>query len=634
MDFYVGPGGNDAWDGMSWPTRRLTINAGLGAGLSAGDTLYVGPGVYREEVYLGGFGYVHGWSNEGTITVTRGSKVVTGVDTHWLAQGLAPGDVLYVSYLSSGQGDVNGPAPGDVLTDAGSNFDAAAIGMCINMHESGGGADGGSFQITAVAGNTITYNDLNGIGYPAAAQNSYDYTVPSMEGSYEIESVESNTQLTLKRRWSGPTYAGIASGATEDLKDFTLWRPIYLIGDETGAHTDGVGGVCRITGSDDDISISVARDSDYGITNKHAGVPGRSYWTIRGFQIDTVGDTAIFMQDAIGITVENIRTLAAPSKHIHFLHAGYRSTVRRCIGFGGDDATGVQFDDISVRWSGHSHIENCVMACFTPFRVEYFANFTIKNCASWMTSQTFLQTSGQEIGGCVFVINCETHYTENIALWPAAAGQILVDWTNFWDNFNDIWVGRLVKGANCTSFLHLPDLPILVDGYRYPLRFYPPSEWWAGRALQGLYPANEDVYGVARPTDDDKISWGPQQEYHHERDTAITYGGAEACLLHPDARTTQFRAPITGVPITVTVQVQREANYAGDLPKLVVHQPGQDDVEDVASGAVEAWELLSVDYEPHVYPPLVWIELVSDNVAASGDHAVRWQLIPIVVTPT
>lgn len=45
---YCGAGGNDAWDGLSWATRKLTLNGVENTPVVAGDVVYVAPGVYRE----------------------------------------------------------------------------------------------------------------------------------------------------------------------------------------------------------------------------------------------------------------------------------------------------------------------------------------------------------------------------------------------------------------------------------------------------------------------------------------------------------------------------------------------------------------------------------------------------------
>src|SRR3972149_365873 len=45
---YVGPGGSDANSGLTWALRKLTLNGVEDTPVVAGDTIYVGPGTYRE----------------------------------------------------------------------------------------------------------------------------------------------------------------------------------------------------------------------------------------------------------------------------------------------------------------------------------------------------------------------------------------------------------------------------------------------------------------------------------------------------------------------------------------------------------------------------------------------------------
>lgn len=46
--YYVGKGGNDGNDGLSWANRFLTLNGAEDEPVASGDTVYVGPGIYRE----------------------------------------------------------------------------------------------------------------------------------------------------------------------------------------------------------------------------------------------------------------------------------------------------------------------------------------------------------------------------------------------------------------------------------------------------------------------------------------------------------------------------------------------------------------------------------------------------------
>lgn len=48
--YYVGAGGSDAANGLSWANRKATINGAEDIPVAAGDTVYVGPGTYRESL--------------------------------------------------------------------------------------------------------------------------------------------------------------------------------------------------------------------------------------------------------------------------------------------------------------------------------------------------------------------------------------------------------------------------------------------------------------------------------------------------------------------------------------------------------------------------------------------------------
>lgn len=48
--YYVGLGGSDSNNGLSWANRKLTLNGAEDIPVVAGDTVYVGPGTYRESL--------------------------------------------------------------------------------------------------------------------------------------------------------------------------------------------------------------------------------------------------------------------------------------------------------------------------------------------------------------------------------------------------------------------------------------------------------------------------------------------------------------------------------------------------------------------------------------------------------
>src|SRR5690606_15690047 len=46
--YFVGAGGNNSNDGLTWANRKLTLNGAEDIPVAAGDTVIVAPGVYRE----------------------------------------------------------------------------------------------------------------------------------------------------------------------------------------------------------------------------------------------------------------------------------------------------------------------------------------------------------------------------------------------------------------------------------------------------------------------------------------------------------------------------------------------------------------------------------------------------------
>ena len=56
---YVGKGGSDGNSGLTWALRKLTLTGAEDTPIQAGDTVYVGPGVYREQLQCD----VNGWGN-------------------------------------------------------------------------------------------------------------------------------------------------------------------------------------------------------------------------------------------------------------------------------------------------------------------------------------------------------------------------------------------------------------------------------------------------------------------------------------------------------------------------------------------------------------------------------------------
>lgn len=81
--YYVGAGGNNSNAGTSWAQRKLTLNGAEDIPVEAGDTVYVGPGTYRETLtcdvagssgspitYIGDYDGSHTTGTKGVVRIT------------------------------------------------------------------------------------------------------------------------------------------------------------------------------------------------------------------------------------------------------------------------------------------------------------------------------------------------------------------------------------------------------------------------------------------------------------------------------------------------------------------------------------------------------------------------------------
>lgn len=127
-------------------------------------------------------------------------------------------------------------------------------------------------------------------------------------------------------------------------------NPITYIGDYSGANTDGVGGIVRITGSNNDLAVT--RANVITATSKH-------YRTFIGFQFDTTSATAIgattctdWIVDKCMVYGQLLQLLGATS---------LRWTIRNCTVFAPAGLKGIQFfHSATVDNSAHA-VENCLL---------------------------------------------------------------------------------------------------------------------------------------------------------------------------------------------------------------------------------------------------------------------------------
>lgn len=393
---------------------------------------------------------------------------------------------------------------------------------------------------------------------------------------------------------------------------------ITYIGDMTGEKTDGVGGVVRITGSDNDRTR---------VRNNVIEGGWQDYRIFRRFSIDLGALWGINLYESSNWVVEDCFIQHCASAGIYGQTAGCTNNIiRRCVILF-NMWRGVQFDDSAPRDNTANLIENCIIGSHQTACADsnYFGGVTVRNCLLFSAFRG-VECSNLAVGQTVTVNNCLIFHC-GVGVLSDVLGNLVEDFNAFHNNQADRT--NVNVGGNSQVYAPLFLSPILnagatqVSGFKFPWWFGELSEWSQVRAITGTNEPIVDLRGMTRPATAAKNSWGPLQFQDFERETGTVRTGSVSAVLN-DAGVHQTILPVTGVSITVNVYVYREANYAGTNPRLIIKQPGQTDDVTTDAAAAGQWNLLTTTLTPAASPPYVVIELQSLNTAAAGSYAVFW----------
>ena len=394
-------------------------------------------------------------------------------------------------------------------------------------------------------------------------------------------------------------------------------QPITYIADVTGEHTDGIGGVVRITGSNND--QSAVRANCVTATTKH-------YRTFRGFMMDTITGYAI--TTATGCTnwiVEDCTILDGTTGGINVAGAGQSNwIVRRCFIWGKHGGGGILFTHtLSVDNANHL-VQNCFIS--GPSNADVMSDkvggISVRNCKLVQNIGVFIRTA-LTVGQTVTVNNCLIW--NSAGLRGTVVGEVIENFNTFYGNSTDRT--NVGIGANSVTYPPLFQPPILnsgvnqLSGFQLPWTFGALSSWSQIRAIAGASEATEDLFGIARPVTAALNSWGPIQYQQITQDIATVRSGTMSQEFTTAGRR-QLIIPVQAVNTTITVYVYREANYAGGNPQMILKQSGQADITITDAGAAGVWNQLTHTWVPSATPTWIVIELVSRNTAAAGAFAV------------
>lgn len=402
-----------AGSGRTWTIggRFATVSKALAiAGLAAGDKIYTAPGTYRELLTIsvsGGNAYT-----TGTVSLTNGSAVVTGSGTSWLANAFVGGhfQVTQIAHGTDGA-TTAGTATTATFTSAAGNFQASMVGLTLRL------TTVGCYIITAVASATsITIALVDNSSFSTTNLTGLTYDV-GPESPYDIASLDSNTQITLSAAWSGPTLTGLA---------YTTWNPIRLIGDYTGVNTDGVGGVVRITGSNDDLTAT--RGNCITVTSK-------SYNTVSGLLMDLTTTQLIALTTSDHIIVDKCVCKDTGTTIGAFISSGAtctQNTIQNCFiapASGGNQA--MQFTHTSTANDMAILVQNCVfLTGGTGIRVDRLGGILVRNCTFLASTQHIFVQIALATGQCMTVNNC-TFTGSAGGVRVATAQDLIEDYNDF-----------------------------------------------------------------------------------------------------------------------------------------------------------------------------------------------------------
>lgn len=208
--------------------------------------------------------------------------------------------------------------------------------------------------------------------------------------------------------------------------------PISYIGDYTGANTDGVGGVVRITGSDNDQTATRARIID---------ISARNYRTFDNFILDMPTTDFVLMSTGTNITLKRLYLGGFPL-------SGYG--LRYSYG-GAPTGTNHLYENLYINASAQSPaisffttttgdtaiastIQNCIIAGSNNYRainIERVGGITIKNCL-FLDCYTGVRlatnpTAGQSItaNNCIFL-------NGTFGVYADSGTQLVEDYNTFW----------------------------------------------------------------------------------------------------------------------------------------------------------------------------------------------------------
>ena len=222
--------------------------------------------------------------------------------------------------------------------------------------------------------------------------------------------------------------------------------PITYIGDYDGSHTDGVGGVVRITGSDDDQSAT--RANCITATSK-------DYRTFKSFRFDICSSHAINLNSTTFLIID--KCWFAPAINgcaVTIIGSGQASNIiQDCFVWSSETTAAILFSHTSAIDNTNQLVQNCILiGCVggTGVLCARVGGITIKNsiilaCGNGVQVQTALNS-----GQLMTVNNCIISQSANAALRATTSAEFSENYNNLFNNLSDR--NNVSTGTNSKSY--------------------------------------------------------------------------------------------------------------------------------------------------------------------------------------
>lgn len=227
--------------------------------------------------------------------------------------------------------------------------------------------------------------------------------------------------------------------------DGSSGSPITYIGDYDGSHTDGTGGVVRITGSDDDQSAA---------RNNCIAMNGKAYRTFSGFLIDgsksaTYGAIWIQGYDVDHLTISNCLFLSGGYSAILCYQTANATNllVENCVGYSLNNF----YSDNEIQDDSGNVFQNILVFSITGTFIDTKSGgTTVKNCSWYGANKGVYVSTTLNSGQTVTVNNC-IGFTTNYSLHAITLGNLVEDYNQVSSRLN------VATGANSKSYINLFD---------------------------------------------------------------------------------------------------------------------------------------------------------------------------------